>query len=459
MYYRLLCLVLVLVVFTQSAPTARSEEFENRVLLLVEDLGAPTGKQRRAAEDALVRLAESSPAQADRLLQLLPLPDVSMPQFVRQALQKVRRRTERTLAQQATAASRVTLQVTEAPLSEVLKEIGQQTGVVLRDSRGDFAQEQNPTTVTLTCDNQPFWFAVDKLLDAANLSVYPYGEDGELVLTPREPAEGPRSGVAAYSGPFRFETTSVSVIRGLRNAEASRLDLVVEASWEPRLRPIAISLPMEELIMTGADGQRLLERTPGQLIEIESVPGEQATDLTLSFALPDRKLDRIEGVAGRLTAMIPATPQEFRVDQIGTVKLPRVQRFDGGSVTLAKFQKVNSIWELHMRLKLADASEALASHRGWVFRNKSYLVDAQGKRIEHAGFETTLQTDSEIGIAYLFDLSGGEIYDFGFDEEAPNGDAEEATEIDPATLTWVYETATRVYTAPIEWELGPINLP
>jgi len=106
-----------------------------------------------------------------------------------------------------------------------------------------------------------------------------------------------------------------------------------------------------------------------------------------------------------------------------------------------------------MRLRLENAGPALASHRTWVFENASYLLKPDGGRIEHAGFETTMQTSEELGLAYLFDLSGG-----GFDAPA-DAPVDDAPPVNAETLTWVYETATGVYAVPVAWELGPIQLP
>lgn len=453
-------LIPMLLLLTSPAVLAEEEPFEDRVILLMEGLGSSEPLERLAAEGALSDLAEGSLTDAERLLKLLPEPNAAMPQAVKTALERVRLRTEQSLARRATGASTVTLDVVQASLPEILNELEIQTGNRFADKREQFGGNAKNQPITLRIKDQPFWPAVDQLLDAANLSVYAYGEEGELSLIVREPTAGNRVGAAAYAGPFRFEPLSLSATRGVRAESESRLDLSVEVAWEPRLRPIAISQPMKSVAVVTDGDTRLPPRTPEQSIDLEATPGEQALTMVLSLALPDRGVKRLESVTGRLQAIIPATKREFRVAKLGEAKLPLVQEFGDATVTLERFSKPDSVWELHMRLQLAQAGDALASHRGWVFQNTSYLLKPNGERIEHAGFETTMQSDTEIGIAYLFDLSGGDIYDFDFDETAPTEDEEEEPkEIDPKTLTWVYETATGVYTVPVEWKLGPIDLP
>jgi hypothetical protein len=69
-------------------------------------------------------------------------------------------------------------------------------------------------------------------------------------------------------------------------------------------------------------------------------------------------------------------------------------------------------------------------------QNLSYLVDKDGKRIEHAGFETTRQTASDVGAAYFFDA---------------------VNELDG--LTWVYETPAAIVDMPVSYELKDVELP
>ncbi len=446
------------------AIVARAEEpdtFEERVTLLLEGLGAEEPLERLAAEGELSDLANKSSEDAQRLVDLLPEVNDSMPPSVRLTLQRIRIRAERGIARRATGASRVTLNVVQQPLSEVLAEFELQTGNRFLDSREQFGGEAIDRPITLQLDDEPFWSAVDQLLDEANLSLYAYGDRRALTLVQREASVGRRVGSGTYGGPFRFEPLELAATRGLRDDTQSRIDLTIEVAWEPRLRPIAMSQPMNEVEIVGSQGEPLAARMPEQSIELEATPGEQSLQMVLSLALPPRSVERIEKMSGQLTAIIPATTKEFRVEKLGTAKLPLVQEFGDAIVTLEQFIKQNEIWEVHMRLTLPEAGDALASHRGWVFQNKTYLLKPDGTRIEHAGFETTMQTTSEIGIAYLFDLSGGAIYDFDFNEDAVvvEDSEEEEKPTDPKELTWVYETPTGVYTVPVKWELGPIKLP
>ena len=93
-------------------------------------------------------------------------------------------------------------------------------------------------------------------------------------------------------------------------------------------------------------------------------------------------------------------------------------------------------WEIRVRVYYDETSGALESHRGWIFDNPAYLVSPAGEQLVHDGFETTLQNENEMGMAYLFDL-----------ENAPEG------------WTFVYETPATLLNIPVEYELRDIPLP
>jgi hypothetical protein len=91
-----------------------------------------------------------------------------------------------------------------------------------------------------------------------------------------------------------------------------------------------------------------------------------------------------------------------------------------------------------MRIKIESLEAGLESHRGWVFQNITFLEDKTGERLDNAGFETTMQTESEAGFVYLFELpEGREIGDY----------------------TWVYRTPAAIISMPVEYKLEEVPLP
>ena len=450
-YLATLTLLLAVGSLRAEQPPADTADFKQQIAELVEAFDARSSEERRDAEKTLVQLAGKTAVSAERVLRQLPKANDHMPPAIRSAIARVRRQIEQRLASTTSQSSRITLEVKDAPLAEVLQTISQQTGNLIRDNRENFGDDVTATRVTISIEDEPFWPAMDRLLDEAGMSIYAYGGTGELALVARGENVGKRVGKATYAGPLRFEPIRVVSTRGLRDKNEESLDIDLEISWEPRLRPIALSQPLADLRVVAEGGVPLSPRRPEQNLDVEVAPGSQATELRISLVLPDRKTRSIASLGGTLKALAPGRIATFRFENIGSGAMTANQKQGNATVTVDRFFKNNAIWELRMRLQLDNAGDALASHRGWVFQNTSYLVDAKGNRIEHAGFETTLQNENQVGLAYFFDFS---------DEEAEAIEEEkEGTHFDPQRLTWVYETPTSIVELPIKYELTDILLP
>jgi hypothetical protein len=223
--------------------------------------------------------------------------------------------------------------------------------------------------------------------------------------------------------------------RNLRQAQGATLQLQLEVAWEPRLRPIAISQPVDELEATTDTGSQLSVSQPDAELDVEVPDGTQAAELVLPFDLPPRQATKITSLRGKLMALVPGRQVKFQFGDLANAA-GKSDRRGGVLVTLDDVRRNNVIWEVHMRLSLDEGNPALESHRDWVAQNKSYLVDKDGQTIDNAGIEVTRQTRNEVGVAYLFDLPDG-----------------------VEGLSWVYETPAAIVELPVEYEIKDIELP
>jgi hypothetical protein len=321
------------------------------------------------------------------------------------------------------------------PLADVLAAIEEQTGNQVLDYREEFNQPAANDPVTIEFQNEPFWSAVDQILDQANLGVYNFAGLEALALVNREAGERRRHGKAQYSGPFRFDALEVQSQRGLRRPNQKSLRLQIEIAWEPRLRPIALSQPLADITARGDDGQALELSSERPVLDVEVPAGNQATELVLPFTLPSRDVKRIESLRSKLTALVPGRRATFRFGDLQN-SAGQSQRHGGVVVSIDTVRQNGVIWEVHMRLRIDDSQSALESHRTWALQNVSFIETPEGETIDHVGFETTRQTENEVGLAYLFDLPDG-----------------------PTGLTWVYETPASIIQLPVEYELTSIPLP
>jgi hypothetical protein len=416
---------------------SQDDDLARQVGRLIRQLNDDAAAQRDAAEQELMDLPGASATSADHFLALLPPDSDQLSLAVRERLARIRKQVEARAAKSAVAPTTVSLSADQMPLLDIFAAIEKQTGNRISDHReqaGDAdGKKQKPLTVTF--QNEPFWSAVDQLLDQAGLGVYNYAGDDALAIVEREPGDGPRHGSAVYSGPFRLEILEVSAQQNLRKPDRNSLKLQMEVAWEPRLRPIAVLQAAAEVEAADDIGQKLARSQPDASLDAEISIGTQATELVLPLALPPRTATRITSLKGKLRALVPGRQVKFQFDDL-THASGKTKSIGGVQVTIDSVRKNNEVWEVHMRLRLDEDNHALESHRGWAFQNLSYLVDKDGKRIESAGLETTLQTKNEVGVAYFFDQQAG---------------------LDG--LTWVYETPAAIVELPVDYEFKDIRLP
>ncbi len=374
--------------------------------------------------------------KCDTFLELLPQPLEGMPEEVRLRLTRLRREIETRQANQALSASRLSLSADGMDLAAVFEAIHAQTANHLSDHREQFGQNATPRPVTIEIVDEEFWPAVDKILDQAKLSLYAFSGEKTLAVVDREPSAAERSERASYAGPFRVEATKVVAQRNLRTPAQQGVRVELEIAWEPRLRPIALSQPIEAIEVTGDDGSAILPASPRAVLDVEVQPGSHATALTIPLALPPRNVSALATFRGRMSALVPGRVVEFQFTDLAQAKGVHQQR-GGVKVILDGTRKNQALWEVHMRVQVESEEAGLESHRGWVFQNITYLLNRAGEVIDHAGFETTRQSKREVSLAYFFDLPDDEI----------------------GAYTWVYRTPAAIVRVPIEYELKDIPLP
>jgi hypothetical protein len=413
---------------------------QTQIAKLVEQLDAADASDRDAAEKELIEfgLRDKSAAAGEAFVDLLPKPNEEMPQEVQVRLTRIASEIRSRLAKQAIEGTTVTLDVTDAPLDEVLQVIEKQTGNRVSDYRDQFGQETADKTVTYSGKDQPFWAVLDEILD--DLQMSPYNDSGEEALAIIDRDQGVLrrgGGRAVYSGPFRIEATGASSQRGIRNPEQSGLSLDWEISWEPRLRPIGLAMRSEDLKVVCDDGRETPVVGGDEAFNVEIPSGSHATDVVVSLQLPARTSEKLATVEGRMTALIPGRVAELKFDNLPSAK-DVTQRAGEVAVTIDRVVKNQALWEIHVRVAVESGDAGLDVAGGWVFQNLATLVDKEGEVLDNAGFETTLQTEDEIGFAYFYELpEGRQLSDYA----------------------WVYRTPASIVTVPVEFKLENVPLP
>jgi len=404
-----------------------SEELAAQVRSLVRQLDAPKLEERNAAEEALVKLGSA-------VLDLLPK-DVDASQAeVALRVARIRNKLQRTDAESAMQASRVTLRG-KLPLTKILEAFQQQTGNKIADVRREAVPNVPDPELAVDFDKTPFWQALDQVLDQAGLSVYPYGEGRTVQVVKPSAEEGSRSKRACYRGPFRFEPVSIFAERDLRKPAGGTLKLEMEVTWEPRIEPVTLVQRMSDLKATDDRGQAVAAADREAAPEIPVEAGTLGKKVVLPLAALSRDARQIARLNGRINVIVPGKAETFRFTDLAKAKNVE-RRAAGVTVVLEQVLKNNQLWEVLVLIRFDSAGEALASHRTWILSNPAFLEGPDGKPIELASMETTKQTENEVGMGYLFAIDGP-----------------------LENHVFVYKTPGMIFSTPLDYEFRDVPLP
>ena len=382
-----------------------SADIVREVRTLARDLDATEAAKRDQAEKKLLEIGPVA-------LPHLPKPRSRMSREMILRLNRVRAELERRQAEAATEARTVSL-TGKMKLSAALRAIEAQTGNKIIDYREEFDQPITDPEMDLSLKDVSFWQAIDTIVAQASLAVYPYAQtdDGSplaAVALVDQSGQGFESiGQVSYSGPVRLEATEVIARRRLGAAGAGALSIQVRSMWEPRLRPITLSLPVNSLVGTDDQGhQHRLSAGDGAGPSIEIDTDSTVAEFHLPLALPARDATRLVKLSGSLDALLAGKVAEFRFDKLSEGEINKKMSEGGVEVTIESIRQNNALWEFRVKVKFKETAGALESHLGLPMHIVPHLETKDGEEIEiGSSFNTFEEPDSnEFGMAYLFAL-------------------------------------------------------
>lgn len=405
---------------TAAAP-AKDQDVEAEVRKQLRRLDADALADRVAAEKALIELGPEA-------LEYLPEITPATAAEIKERLSRVRGALEKLSVAQYVEATTVTLSGAMT-VEEAVLAIQKQTGNSLRDL-GAAATRQ----VTVAWDKTPFWAAVDDLTEQAGLAINPFGGyEGELSLQLQEEASD-LTPIRSYAGIFRVQATRVQAARSLVAPGADNLRTTLQIAWEPRLKPISVTLPLDRMSATGEDGEELALAREG-VLGAPALSGVSTIDLDVPMQLPPRSVETIATLRGDLIATLPGRVEEFAFEDLAEAKA--VDKTKAGvTVTLEQVRKNQELYQVRIRVSFDEASGALESYQGWIYENKVWIETADGTKLEPLTMEATRQEENLVGLAYYFDL-----------EKGPQG------------ATFKYRTPASIVRRELPFELKNIPLP
>ncbi len=373
-----------------AASETSSADVKSDVLERVDELDASSLATRKSAERALIDIGYEA-------LQYLP---EKVPGFSIEAAERLTR-VRKTLMSMRTESEAKTDSATirladVSTLGEALEAISRDSGVEF-EHQADESISINPVETPL-----PFWHALDLVLDQAGLDINFYGGDrGTLLLVSRQPERPSRVDSAAYAGVYRIEPTSVTSRRSLNQPNLSGLNVGVEISWEPRATPIGLTIPVKELSAKLDDDAILNPQESGDTIDIATSSEISFSEFFMPMQLPAGQPGEISSLTGVIRALLPGKVQTF---ELPLSKPSSSQTYDAMTVRVEAVRKNGPLHEVRVAVELKDADRSLESYRHWIFENQAYIRLKDGSRADHLGFEVYRQTESSVGVGYLFDL-------------------------------------------------------
>jgi hypothetical protein len=330
-------------------------------------------------------------------------------------------------AQALFSASRVSL---SSPMTaaDALASLSRQSGIPI------VGGEAESEPLELAADQADFWPTLDRVLQSAQLRLFPYGaEPGELRVVAAEKGEADSTTIC-YDGPFRVQAIRCEATRDLANPAASQMQVVLGVHWEPRLLPVAFQQPASEIHARSSDSAaEIAPRTPDAIVDAVVQREIPYVELSVPFALPPRSIKRMH-IQGTLYAIVPGVKESFEFADVSEASIGRKIRKGGLTMQLAACGAEDDLFSLRVRLAFDDAQGALESFRGWIMSTEMELNDGMGTTYPAIGSEVSLLSKNEASIRWLYAQ-------------------------DPNDLNLVVRSPTSIHRVPIRVEMRDVILP
>jgi len=409
-------LLLAVVMGGGSACLAQEEppeaDTQEKVAGWVAQLDADSLEKREAAERALTEMGPTI------LSQLPPIDDAMAPEM-RIRLERLREQLEARRVSDLVRPSRIRL-TGSYTLREVIEQLQEQSG-----NSFQVPEELPNRKMEVDWQDELFWKALDQWLDEAGMDVPSFvSVEAGMPIRARTPGAPPRSGRAAYAGPFRVELAEAMAVHHVASPSQSRWEWKAWFSWEPRLKPVFLQFPMRKLVLETVDGSLLQPAAPDASPEYQPAPGANQLEAVFAFtrsgdqALPEGTLK----MRGTFQTALPGDTVQATIDALDEPGRKVVQ-VGNLSVSVDRIRKNGKLYEINARIQLMQAQQTMESFRSWAMNNEAYLLGPEGERLENVGWQTTSLRGTEVGLSYLFDLSDGP-KDHRFVYEAPGAVAE-----------------------------------
>jgi hypothetical protein len=341
-------------------------EVKHKVDQLVKQLGDADSDKQAAAVAALLKMGPD-------VLDLLPSGDANLTPAQQNQLRSVRTTLRDARAQKDLAPRTVALKSANLPLSQALKELARQTGLVVEDQR----RQKTDPQIAVTWDNATFWEALDEIALKADLRVSLYDREGKVALV-----DGPHRALpVSHQGIFRTIVKRLTAERDLENETHFWL-IQLEIAWEPRFQPLFVETQPENLVVQDGKGAELRNLPGGS--GRAAVVRPLAVDTLLRVEAPRRRTDKIALIKGSLAVVSPSKMLTFTFDDLDKIdransKQTRSQTKEGVKVNLRELKAESGRWTIGFLLEYPPEGPDFESFESWLVNNQIFLEKKDGK--------------------------------------------------------------------------------
>ncbi len=408
-----------------------SEVSEMELMVLVEeltrDLNARGISDRDLAERKLAHLGPTA-------LEFLEVPDEATTD-VRDRLLRVRTILEKAAVTAVTQSSTVTLDGTYA-LGDLFEELRKQTHNDV-DLIGEAPIEVIDRELKVNFEETPFWTAMEDIMTRAHLDVATFqGEAGQLRLGPlqHQPGAAALEVPNGQAGVFDLRMTRVDSSRNLVRPAVNHSTFGMVVRWEPRVRPISVSLPLSSIKAIDEFDQEIRVSNPDIVVGGPVQPEIPELEFSIPMELVDRQVEMIKSMTGTIDAVLPGRIETFRFKNIGELEAGTSETRASATVEFGGVRKNDDVYAVTLQVAFDTTRDGMESYQGWVLDNEMYMLDDAGEKQSYIGLENFSRGEGKIGINFFF-----------LD--------------DPSNWTLVYRTPAAVVKVPIKIELKEIPLP
>lgn len=331
-------------------------------------------------------------------------------------LDGIQQRLERLAAERAVEPTTVSFSMENLPCRDALATLFNQTGSRIELGPSVATGEAGDARITVSFERATFWEALAELLDTAGLSLEHDTAPPGLRIVPAAAAVSPdavpgRMGTAAVpavaAGPLRVAVAGIEPVGPPVEPGESRprgARVILRVTWEPRLEPLLIRLPMRSLVAEGPAGEAMPPAQRASVVEAQVSTSRQWLDLPALLAAPAHSLESLGMLRGTVVVWLAGMEHTFLFQPF---QFKGVSPSAGGAeperlrVAQADVRLLDVAYQEGQVLVRASVtydapSEALASHHTWLPSRKIEVFHADGRPLKQV--EQRVETRSDRGL-------------------------------------------------------------